>query len=86
MQYEWDETKRQSNARKHRIDFADVEAFEWDTALVEPSERNGELRYIAIGYIGLRLCCVVFTERWARVRIISLRRASRQEERRYAQA
>ena len=86
MQYEWDEAKRRSNARKHGIDFADVEAFEWDTALVEPSERNGELRYIAIGYIGLHLCCVVFTERWARVRVISLRQASRQEERRYAQA
>ena len=44
MQYEWDEAKRQSNAQKHGIDFAAVEAFDWEAALVERSERGGEVR------------------------------------------
>ena len=86
MQYEWDEVKRQSNAQKHGIDFQEVEVFDWDSALVERSDRAGEVRFVAVGYIDLRLCCIVFTERRTRIRVISLRRASRREERRYAQA
>ena len=86
MQYEWDEAKRQSNAQKHGIDFATVEAFDWESALVERSDRAGEVRFVAIGYIDVRLHCIVFTERWTRMRVISLRCASRREERRYAQA
>ena len=86
MQYEWDEVKRQSNAQKHGIDFQEVEVFDWDSALVERSDRAGEVRFVAVGYIDVRLCCIVFTERRTRIRVISLRRASRREERRYAQA
>ena len=86
MQYEWDEAKRKSNAQKHGIDFAAVEAFDWESALVARSDQGGEVRYVAIGYVDVRLCCIVFTERRARIRVISLRCASRREERRYAQA
>ncbi len=86
MQYEWDEAKRQSNAQKHGVDFAAVETFDWESALVERSDRGGEVRYVAIGYIDIRLYCLVFTERGIRIRVISLRCASRGEERRYAQA
>ncbi len=56
MQYEWDEAKRQSNAQKQGIDFAAVEAFDGESALVERSDRGGEVRYVAIGYIDVRLC------------------------------
>ena len=86
VQYEWDEAKRQSNAQKHGIDFAAVEVFDWESALVVRSDRGGELRYVAVGYIDVRLHCLVFTERGPRIRVISLRCASRREERRYAQA
>ncbi len=83
--YEWDETKRRANRAKHRLDFTAIEGFDWDTAVIEPSYRNDELRFTAIGYIGDRLHYVVFTERGSNIRIISLRKASKQEERRYAQ-
>ena len=33
--YEWDESKRLSNVAKHRIDFAAVNEFEWETAHAE---------------------------------------------------
>ncbi|MXY42798.1 MAG: BrnT family toxin [Dehalococcoidia bacterium] len=85
MQYEWDETKRQSNLGKHRIDFTAIHSFEWDTARIELSYRGGENRYTAIGYIGDRLHYVVYTKREDNRRIISLRKANRREERRYAQ-
>jgi uncharacterized DUF497 family protein len=32
--YEWDETKRAENRRKHGVDFAIVEGFDWDKANV----------------------------------------------------
>lgn len=44
VQYELNEAKRQSNAQKHGADFAAVEAFDWECALVERSDRGGEVR------------------------------------------
>ena len=38
----------------------------------------------AIGYIGLRLFCVIFVDRADGRRIISLRKANTREENRYA--
>ena len=84
--YEWDEAKRQANIQKHRIDLEAANEFEWETAIKVPTMRGGEVRFIATGYIGDRLHTVIYTERGSRLRIISLRRASRQEERSYAQA
>ena len=84
--YEWDERKRRENADKHDIDFTAVYDFEWDTAVYNPNDTRGELRWVVTSYIGDRLCTVVYTERGHRTRIISLRRANRREEREYAQA
>ena len=86
MLYEWDEGKRQANIAKHRIDFERMYAFEWDESVSEPSPRDGEMRYLGIGYIGPSLHSVIYTRRGARTRIISLRRASNEERGRYAQA
>ena len=85
MDYEWDERKRASNLDKHNVDFAAVGDFEWDTAVIASNSRYGELRFVAIGYIGLRLHVVVYTPRGAAKRIISLRKASAREIRRYAE-
>lgn len=84
MSYEWDEQKRLENLAKHQLDFAEAEFFDWDTALRMPSPRHGELRWIAIGYIGDRLHIVIYTVRGESTRIISLRKANVREERRYA--
>ena len=86
MQYEWDENKRQANIAKHRMDFECMRAFQWDAAVIEPSPRAGEMRYMALGYIGIRLRAVVYTERGAVIRIISLRSASDDERDHYAHA
>ena len=83
--YEWDEAKRRANRAKHRLDFTAIEGFDWDTAVVEPSYRNNELRLVAIGYIEARLHVVVYTWRGDNRRIISLRKANHREERNYVQ-
>ncbi len=84
--YEWDEIKRRDNADKHGIDFTAIYDFEWDTAVYNSNDAHGEERWVVTSYIGDRFYTVVYTERGQRRRIISLRRASKQEERIYAQA
>ena len=86
VQYEWDENKRRDNIGKHGIDFELVHAFEWNTAKIIPSPRDGEMRYLALGYISGRLYSIVYTERGAVTRIISFRPASNEERNYYAQA
>ena len=82
--YEWDQAKREVNLNKHGVDFAEIEHFDWDSAIVGRSDRQGETRYIGVGYLQGRLHVVVFTDRDNATRIISLRRASQEERLRYA--
>lgn len=82
--YEWDQAKREVNLNKHGVDFADIEYFQWDSAIVGRSDRQGETRYIGVGLLQGRLHVVVFTDRDNKTRIISLRRANQEERLRYA--
>ena len=84
IKYEWDEAKSRSNIERGRVGFEAILDFEWETARTAPSDRHGESRWIATGYIGGRLYRVVYTERGDRTRIISLRVASRKEEQGHA--
>lgn len=84
--YEWDEPKRQENVEKHGVDFTAVYDFEWGTAVYNSNDWHGEERWIATNYIGTRLHTVVYTWRGDKRRIISLRIASNQERRNYAEA
>ena len=81
MQYEWDEQKRQRNLLCHEVDFAEVYAFEWPDAVIEPDKRRdyGEERFVALAPIGDRLYVLVYTIRKAVVRVISFRKANRRE-------
>jgi uncharacterized protein len=83
--YYWDESKRAANLKNHKVDFATARHFEWETALIIPDDREdyGELREIALGFIGVRLHVMAFTRRNGNVRIISLRKADRREIQRY---
>ncbi|MCY4212474.1 MAG: BrnT family toxin [Gammaproteobacteria bacterium] len=84
--YEWDERKRQLNLAKHGVDFAAMESFEWDSASNSMDHSHVEPRWTAIGYIDQRLYTLVNAEREDFVRIISLRKATPQEQRHYAEA
>ena len=86
MKYEWDEARNQANIADGRMGFEAMVDFEWDTATVNRSDRHSEMRWAATGYIGDRLHRVVYAVRGDRTRIISLRMASKKEERDYAEA
>ena len=81
--YDWDEDKRETNLAKHGVDFSQMEAFDWETAVVDLDEGHDEPRYIAMGCIGATVHFVVWTEREHRIRIISMRQATRREVREY---
>ena len=83
--YEWDERKREMNLAKHGVDFAAMESFEWEGALEFMDGRYVEPRWVAIGYIDLKLHTVVYTERDDLIRVISLRKATPREQRHYAE-
>jgi uncharacterized protein len=88
MQFEWDEKKNQANIRNHEIDFADVSVIFNEDMLIEIDNRldYGEDRWVGIGFLGLGIAVVVWTEREGdTIRIISARRANRHEQKRLEQ-
>jgi uncharacterized DUF497 family protein len=89
MLFEWDENKNRINIRKHGIDFADAaDIFRHPMlTLVDDREDYGEERWIAIGWIRAVIGVVVYVERDGDViRIISARKATKNEVRRYEQS
>jgi len=89
MHYEWDETKRRTNLRKHGVDFADaVGVLEDPAGRTIEDDADGEMRCITLGcdFIG-RVLYVVWTERNAEtIRLISARKASPGEARQYQES
>ena len=89
MRFEWDEAKNRRNIRKHGIDFADaVDIFNHPMlTLLDERDDYGEDRWLSIGWIQLLIGVVVYSEREGDVvRIISARKATRREIRRYEQS
>jgi uncharacterized DUF497 family protein len=83
---EWDPAKAAANLRKHKVDFADAAlSLEDPNALVMADpDASGEQRFICLGADPeARLLVTVYAHRGQRLRIISSRRASRGERRRY---
>ena len=85
MEIEFDPAKEARNLKKHGISLSEVERFEWGSAYVYPDDKHhDEIRECAIGYIDNHLYYLVFVERFEKIRLISLRRATPKEVRRYA--
>jgi len=81
MKYEWDETKRLKNLKKHRLDFADASKIFSGPTLTMSDEGtdHGELRFNTMGLLGLTVVVLCHTETESEIRIISMRKAERHE-------
>jgi uncharacterized protein len=86
MGFEWDDGKNRHNIAKHNIDFDDAKEVFYRPVITRQTNRGNEERWIAIGYSENRLIAVVFTWRNDVIRIISARRARKNEEREYRNA
>ena len=85
MQFEWDESKRISNLRKHGIDFLDVPpVFNRAILTIEDDRFNyGEERFVTLGLLQGRVVAIVHTESEDYIRIISARKATKYEQKTY---
>jgi uncharacterized DUF497 family protein len=83
MKIVWDEPKRLANLDKHGLDFADLNETFFDSALVLPSRHR---RWIGIGKNIRGVIVVVFIALGEEaVSVISMRPASRNERKLYAE-
>lgn len=80
MDFEFDPDKSATNLMKHGIDFLEAQAL-WEDAdrLIVPARTQGEARYMLVGKMGQKHWSAIFTYRGKAVRIISVRRARKEE-------
>ncbi|HKO03908.1 MAG TPA: BrnT family toxin [Candidatus Acidoferrales bacterium] len=84
MRFEFDPVKSAANWVKHGIDFLEAQRIWDDSERLEISARSSdEPRYQVIGRIGRNTWSAFIIYRNETIRIISVRRARREEEARY---
>ena len=86
IHFEWDDWKAKINRRKHGISFEQAKAVFDDRSAAEFLDDRmsyGEDRFILIGKSATGLLAVVYTEYNGTHRIISARKATPNERRRY---
>lgn len=87
MNFVWDEGKRIANRRKHGLDFADAHrVFAGPMVLFEDDREDyGEQRMIAVGLLDVLVVLIVHVESTNSIRLISMRKADRDETHLYYQ-
>jgi len=86
LKFEWDHRKNMVNQMKHGVSFEDVKMVFFDPKRLEMYDRAHsffEERWTLIGLSGSTIFKIIFTERKDSVRIISARRADKDEEEEY---
>ena len=82
LRFEWDEKKNAKNIRKHGVSFEEAttvfsdpkrhEQYDWKHSLFEK-------RWITVGLAGIKVLYVIFTERKNKIRIITARKADKND-------
>ena len=85
MRFEWDDAKRQSNLLKHGFDFVGIEeVFAGETVTILDDRFDyGEKRFLTLGLLQERVVVIVHTETDEMIRILSVRKATKNEESSY---
>jgi len=87
MQFEWDPGKAARNLAKHGVSFDEGSTVFGDPlagTIPDPRHSVEEYRFVTIGHsVEGSLIVVVHVEQGSRTRIISARRATRRERKRY---
>ena len=82
MDVTFDLAKDALNINKHGISLQRAEGFDAETAQfeIDDSQGYGEVRWNALGWLDALLYCPTFTEEGEGIRAISLRKATRHEQ------
>ena len=87
MLFEWDDSKADSNQRKHGVSFTEAVTVFGDPlslTMFDPDHSAEEVRFITIGNAATsRLIVVSHTDRGSQIRIISARVATKRERKDY---
>jgi uncharacterized DUF497 family protein len=86
LEFEWNDRKNEKNLMKHGISFEDARMVFFDPKMKEYFDYENsflEKRWIAVGLVSMDVLKVVFTEREERIRIISARKAGKNDEEDY---
>lgn len=82
--FEFDVAKSRANKAKHGIDFVEAQALWADEGRIGQSAHSeAEERHLIVARLGDVLWCAVYTLRDAAIRIISVRRARKEEVKAY---
>ena len=80
ISFEFDAKKSESNRTKHGIDFVEAQELWNDPMLLEiPAKTDDEPRWLVVGLIDGKHWSAVITYRGTNVRLISVRRARKEE-------
>ena len=82
MKVVWDEAKRRANLRKHGLDFADAEQVLAGITYTIEDRRfaYGERRFVTLGMLRDTVVVMAHVETPATFRVISMRKATRNEQ------
>ena len=90
MEVTYDSAKDAENIRKHGISLQRAEDFDFDSAyyIDDDSQDYGEIRVIAVSWLDSLIYTLIFRDEDISntIRVISLRRSTRQEREEYAQS
>ena len=89
MRFEWDERKNRENQRKHAVSFEEAQSVFYDQQAVEfydDAHGDKEDRFLLLGVSGrlrVLMVCHCLRQAGSVIRIISARKATRNEQREY---
>jgi len=84
FEFEFDPAKSASNHAKHGIDFEEIQALRQDPfPLTAPARTSDEPRWIAVGQLNGKHWSAIYTIRGKTLRLISARRARKEEIKAY---
>jgi uncharacterized protein len=89
LKFEWDKRKEKSNIKKHNISFEEARTVFFDENAIQffdPDHSNDEDRFIMLGMsfkLRVIVVCHCFRETDTVIRIISARKADKNEEQEY---
>jgi uncharacterized protein len=87
--FEWDEEKNRANVRKHGVSFEEARSAFLDEnarVLPDPEHSDEEDRFVLLGLgasLHILVVCHCYREEESVIRIISARKADREEQRQY---
>ena len=89
MEFVWDDQKAEENRRKHRVSFEEAQTVFYDPEarlIYDPDHSQDEDRFILLGLssaLRILIICHCYRENDQVIRIISARRANRNEQMQY---